>query len=65
MQAASPVMANAARVNMSGYSSGDAKWHFPHVSVSPGQSYIFSDYSKSNIASYVTIEYKKTDGKRD
>lgn len=48
------------RVNMTQQSSGDAKWYFSHVSVKPNQKYNFTNYYKSNTATEVVIEYKKT-----
>ena len=38
-----------ARVNMSQWQSGDAKWYFDPVAVQPGAAYTFSDYYKSGV----------------
>ena len=44
------------RTDVSNYQSGDAKWYFEKVAVSGGQSYNFSDYYKSNVATEIVIE---------
>lgn len=50
-------------VNMTTYTSGDAKWFFDDVKVTPGKKYVFSEYYKTNTsATNVTIRWKKTDG---
>jgi peptidoglycan/xylan/chitin deacetylase (PgdA/CDA1 family) len=36
-------------INMTGYSSGDAKWYFAPISVTPSTDYTFSDYYISNV----------------
>lgn len=38
--------------------SGDAKWYFNEISVSPGQLYEWSDQYKSNSKTYVTVQYR-------
>ncbi len=43
----------AARVDVTNYESGDAKWIFDPVNVSPNTTYIFSDYYKSSAKSQV------------
>lgn len=50
-------------MQITAYTSGDAKWYFDHVPVTPGQTYVFSDYYQANIASSVTVEYKLSTGK--
>lgn len=52
----------AARINITQYTSGDAKWKFSEVPVTPGKEYQFSDFYLSDISSYVTIQFKKIDG---
>lgn len=52
----------AARVSISSYSSGDAKWKFADLAVTPGHEYQFSDFYTSDISSYITIQFKKSDG---
>jgi peptidoglycan/xylan/chitin deacetylase (PgdA/CDA1 family) len=53
----------ALRVDMTAQSSGDAKWYFADVPVTPGQQYTFSDLYQSNVLTSATIRYTKTDGK--
>jgi peptidoglycan/xylan/chitin deacetylase (PgdA/CDA1 family) len=52
----------AARVEMTAWTSGDAKWYFQNVSVTPGGVYEFSSYSKSSRTTFVTVQFKKSDG---
>lgn len=52
----------SAWVNITSYTSGDAKWFFNDVAVAEGSTYTFSDYYKSNIPSYVTIRYQLVEG---
>lgn len=54
--------AYAVQVNVSGYTSGDAKWVFNDVSVQSGHTYQFSDYFKSNVPSTITIRYARASG---
>lgn len=49
-------------VAMSGYVSGDAKWYFNDVNIQPNINYIFSDFYKSSVKSYVTVRYKLSTG---
>jgi peptidoglycan/xylan/chitin deacetylase (PgdA/CDA1 family) len=51
-----------ARIEVTSWSSGDAKWYFQHIPVTPGTPYEFSDYSKSTRTTYVTVQFKKSDG---
>ena len=53
---------SAARVDITNYADGDAKWYFNNVSVIPGDSYEFSDYYLSNATSFVTVQFKHTNG---
>ncbi len=52
----------AIQVLVTNYVSGDAKWFFNDVTVSPGQTYQFTNYSLSNVTSTITMRYKLTDG---
>jgi peptidoglycan/xylan/chitin deacetylase (PgdA/CDA1 family) len=49
-------------IKISTYSSGDAKWFFNEVTVTPGKKYRFSDFSKANTPSILTVRYKMADG---
>lgn len=53
---------NAARMNVTSYTSGDAKWVFAYVPVTPGTEYQFSDYYIADVSSYVTVQFKMNDG---
>ncbi len=52
----------AARVDITSYSNGDAKWYFRDVAVAPGQIYTFTNFYMSNITSNVTLRYLLTNG---
>jgi hypothetical protein len=49
-------------LTITSYTSGDAKWYFEDVLVTPGKQYTFSEYYKSNVVSNLTIRWTKTDG---
>lgn len=51
----------AARVDISNYESGDAKWRSDAIPVSPGI-YTYSDDYKSDKTTIITIQYQRTDG---
>src|SRR5438477_510350 len=51
------------RVDMTARSSGDAKWYFDDVPVTPGQKYTFADLYTSNVTTSATIRYLMNDGK--
>ena len=53
---------SALKVSISSYSSGDAKWYFSDVPVTPGATYQYSDYYTSNVTSSIDIRYTKNDG---
>lgn len=53
---------NAARVEITSYTSGDAKWAPADIPVTVGQAYQFSDFYKSNTPSYVTLQFILSDG---
>ncbi len=50
------------RVDITAYTNGDAKWYFAPVAVTPGKSYTYSEYFKSNVTSEVVIEIESTTG---
>jgi peptidoglycan/xylan/chitin deacetylase (PgdA/CDA1 family) len=43
------------RVNMSQYSTGDAKWYFEPVAVQPNTNYTFSDHYMSSVPTHVVV----------
>ncbi len=47
----------AARVDISAYTDGDAKWVFDHVLVTPGALYTYADYYQSSVPSIIVVEY--------
>lgn len=53
---------SAAKVAVSNYSTGDAKWYFKEVPITGGQNYFFSDHYKSNVTSWVTVQYRHANG---
>lgn len=50
-------------VQLSSYSTGDAKWYFNPVAVSPNVQYIFSDSYKSDVATSVIAQTSDSSGK--
>ena len=50
----------AARITISAYTSGDAKWVMDPVSVTPGHVYTYSDAYQSDVSTQLVVEY--TDG---
>lgn len=54
--------AHSLLVSVSNYASGDAKWFFEHVPVSPGLTYEFRDYFKSSTTTAVLAEYQMASG---
>ncbi|MGE3326854.1 MAG: Ig-like domain-containing protein, partial [Acidimicrobiia bacterium] len=52
----------AARVTMSARSSGDAKWFFNHVPVTPSTQYTYSDWYQASVQSQLVAEYRSTTG---
>ncbi|RJQ36125.1 hypothetical protein C4552_04160, partial [Candidatus Parcubacteria bacterium] len=54
--------AHGARVEITAYTSGDAKWYFGDVPVTPGDNYTFSDRYQADIPSEVITRYAMTDG---
>lgn len=53
---------SATKVEITNYTSGDAKWYFKEVPVQPGKTYTYSNWYKSNIPSLSSIRFTKTDG---
>ncbi len=52
----------AAQVTITNFVSGDAKWYFDDVAVSPGDNYQLSDYSLSNVPTVIDVRFKLSDG---
>jgi beta-mannanase len=52
----------SANVTITAHTSGDAKWFFDEVAVTPGGTYTFSEHNKSNVLTNVTIQWKKANG---
>jgi peptidoglycan/xylan/chitin deacetylase (PgdA/CDA1 family) len=52
----------AIKVQMTSYTSGDAKWYFADVPVTAGDTYTFSDYYLSDIPSVVDARFTMSDG---
>lgn len=50
------------KVEITSYQTGDSKWHFAPLAVTPGETYRFSDWYRSNIPSHVVIDFTQTDG---
>ncbi len=48
-------------ISMSSYTDGDAKWLHDAVSVTPGETYSFSNYYKSNTSTLIYLQYLMTD----
>lgn len=47
----------AAKVELTSWTDGDAKWYFQDVAVEPNKTYIFSNQYQSNITSRITLRY--------
>ncbi|EKE28394.1 MAG: fibronectin type III protein, partial [uncultured bacterium (gcode 4)] len=54
--------ANAADLNITEYTDGDAKWYFEDVTVTPWQSYTFSDQYISTTTSTLTARFTTSTG---
>ncbi len=48
--------ARSLSVQMSSYVSGDAKWYFAPVAVTGGHSYVFSDYYKATVQTFLVAQ---------
>lgn len=53
---------HSARIDMTKYTDGDAKWYFDVQPVQGAKTYNFSDYYKSSIDTRVVVAVNKTDG---
>lgn len=53
--------AKAARVAITSYTNGDAKWLFTPVTITPGTQYNYSNYYTSTATTTVTVRYTKSD----
>ncbi len=51
----------AAKVSMTAYTSGDAKWYFDPVTVNPNKSYTFSNSYNSDVASILIAQFTLND----
>lgn len=49
-------------INMTSRTSGDAKWYFKEVNVSPNTQYYFSNYYKSSVTTELMVNVINTDG---
>ena len=49
-------------VSVANYASGDAKWVADQVAVTAGQTYQYSDYSESNVATELDAAYSDASG---
>lgn len=54
--------ADAAKVEMTSFTNGDAKWYFKDVPVTSGEIYTFTHSYRANVPSNITARYTKTDG---
>jgi hypothetical protein len=52
----------AARIDITSFADGNAKWYFANVPVTPGKTYTFSDYYKSDVPTNVVAQFKMTNG---
>jgi peptidoglycan/xylan/chitin deacetylase (PgdA/CDA1 family) len=61
-----PVAGNAstkaAKVQVTSYSSGDAKWVFDHIPVTAGTTYTYSDSYIATVPTEIDVEYKASNG---
>ena len=53
---------NSVTVNMTSYSSGDAKWYFEPVTATPNTTYSFSDYYKASVPTDVVVQFQDSSG---
>ncbi len=53
---------SAAKVEITSYTDGDAKWYFADVAVAPTTQYVFSDHYSSNVPSEVLVRYTLSGG---
>lgn len=57
--------ASAARIDITSYASGDAKWYFSDVAVSAGQTLDFRSYYRSNATTQLVARYTFASGAVD
>jgi len=53
---------HSVKTTVSKYTSGDAKWYFTPVNVTPGKNYVYTEWYKANIASEVDAMVTMTNG---
>lgn len=46
------------QIQLTSYTSGDAKWYFAPIAVQPGTTYSFSNYYKSTVSTQVVAQFK-------
>lgn len=52
----------AAKVSITNYASGDAKWYFASKPVTGGKTYLVSDHYLSNVTTHVVVRYTLSGG---
>jgi hypothetical protein len=52
----------AAKVSITNYVSGDAKWYFAPKPVTGGRDYVFSDHYLSDVTTYIVVRYTLSGG---
>jgi len=52
----------SAKITMTNYVDGDAKWYFDPAQVTAGTNYVFSDYYRSNVATQAVAMLTDTNG---
>ena len=53
--------AKAAKIDVTAYTSGDAKWYFAPKAVTPGTTHAYSHYYQSTAPTTITVWYTRTD----
>jgi glucose/arabinose dehydrogenase/peptidoglycan/xylan/chitin deacetylase (PgdA/CDA1 family) len=53
---------NGARIVVSGYTNGDAKWYVDPITITPGTQYVVSERYNSTVTTSMFARYTKTDG---
>ena len=53
------------KVSMTSYTSGDGKWSFDPINVTPDTQYKFSEYYKSNVNTQIDAVFNMSDGSTD
>ena len=56
------ITGNAAQIDITTYTNGDAKWYFDPVFVNPGETYTFNYSYKSSTTTNITLRYTNIDG---